>query len=206
MFSEVYWHHAVRSATAMLQRLVFESFPDAEPGQWLLQTDGEFQAQARHVARRDPGLSNLAEALFGDRRGLYKRMAQFSFARHPTIHQGLAGRPFEQLIGIGSELAAELARELAIPIADRDLLIDAPPEKLEVQFQVDVKSGETDLPPQPLAEISPVVKALATEQFDSYVKQVRVFVHPDVYGQLGKESMPAVSKLCERILRDICCG
>ena len=91
-------------------------------------------------------------------------------------------------------------------VADRDLLIDAPPEKLEVQFQVDVKSGETDLPPQPLAEISPVVKALATEQFDSYVKQVRVFVHPDVYGQLGKESMPAVSKLCERILRDICCG
>jgi hypothetical protein len=39
-----------------------------------------------------------------------------------------------------------------------------------------------------LAEVSPVVKALAQQQFDDYVKRVRVFAHPRVAADLRTTS------------------
>jgi hypothetical protein len=66
---------------------------------------------------------------------------------------------------------------LGQPIQAHEVLIDAPPVKLEVQFDVevcDVKRNQY----RRLEEVSPVVHALAREQFDDYVKRVRIFVHP----------------------------
>ena len=37
-----------------------------------------------------------------------------------------------------------------------------------------------------LGEISPVVRALAQEQFDNYVKRVRLFAHPQVTEEIRK--------------------
>ena len=37
---------------------------------------------------------------------------------------------------------------------------------------------------RPLGEVSPVIRALATEQFDDYVKRVRVFAHPRLVAEL----------------------
>ncbi len=45
MFSEVYWHHAVRSGTAMLQRLVYELGSAAQPEQWLAWGDQQMHSQ-----------------------------------------------------------------------------------------------------------------------------------------------------------------
>ena len=59
------------------------------------------------------------------------------------------------------------------------MLIDAPPVKLEVQFNVDVYSSKANTY-RPLGEVSPVVRTLAREQFDNYVKRVRVFASPPV--------------------------
>ena len=73
-----------------------------------------------------------------------------------------------------------------------DVLIDAPPQKLEVQFRVAVQHNEGDQHSW-LSDISPVVNSLATQQFDNYVKQVRVFVNPDV---ADGRSVPA-GKLAE---------
>lgn len=60
------------------------------------------------------------------------------------------------------------------------LLIDAPPAAKEVEFRLQVRerSGHAADPPhrwRPLADVSPVVRSLAHEQFDSLVKRVRVF-------------------------------
>ena len=55
------------------------------------------------------------------------------------------------------------------------MLIDAAPQQLEVQFDIDVIDEKKDQR-QPLSEASPVVKALATDQFDHHVKRLRVFV------------------------------
>ncbi len=70
-------------------------------------------------------------------------------------------------------------------VANEAVLIDAPPVKLEVQFQVPVmlENGEF----RPLSDLSPVVQTLATQQFDDVVKRVRVFVAPEL-----RESVPPV--------------
>ena len=56
------------------------------------------------------------------------------------------------------------------------MLIDAPPTELEVDFNVDVYFAKERIYRQ-LGEISPVVRTLAREQFDDYVKRVRIFIH-----------------------------
>jgi len=85
---------------------------------------------------------------------------------------------------------------LSRPLGDEDVLIDAPPVKLEVQFQVAVRHAKNAKRPElvkgddsrlgescdygfvPLSSISPVVHALATDQFDNFVKRIRVFISP----------------------------
>jgi hypothetical protein len=45
-----------------------------------------------------------------------------------------------------------------------------------------------------LGDVSPVVKTLAQQQFDDYVKRVRIFVHPGIVDELrrGKPSTRAL--------------
>jgi HD superfamily phosphohydrolase len=178
MFSEVYWHHAVRAATAMLQRQVF-NLVDAEASPaaaklthtWLQQSDLSFQASLQEQAT-----SSLASMLFGNRRQIYKRVGQFSFSETPTLHDTLARKPYPELVAASRNLGKRIARQFALDIKADDILIDAPPVKLEVQFNLNVfdQAGGSS----PLANLSPVVKSLAIEQFDNYVKQVRVFARP----------------------------
>ena len=60
----------------------------------------------------------------------------------------------------------------------------------EVQFNVEIYFPKEDRY-RPLGEVSPVVRTLATEQFDDYVKRVRIFAHPRVVDDLrGLETLP----------------
>ena len=196
MFSEVYWHHAVRSATAMLQRLVFElsdfkpaAFSDAT--RWTEQSDAEFEAELLERSHVDPGLRAIAESIFGTRRCLYKRLVQYDVSSADSesaqLHSLLAGRPFGELVSIAEKLAERLAKIVGITVRATDLLLDAPPVKLEVQFRLQVArvgAGAETLGYVSLESISPVVKALATEQFDNYVKRVRLFAAPSAAATL----------------------
>ncbi len=191
MFSEVYWHHAVRSATAMLQRSVFELSRSSGtladriqlPEQWLHQTEADF-ADSLLAATCGSPIAALVSGLFGNQRRLYKRLAQFNFAENPKVHTALARRPYHELVACAERLAERLSRYSDAPLLPTDVLIDAPPVKLEVQFQIDVRVRSTASHSgpnfQPLDQLSPVVRSLATEQFDNFVKRVRVFVAPHV--------------------------
>jgi hypothetical protein len=66
-------------------------------------------------------------------------------------------------------------------------LIDAPPVKLEVQFNIEVKQSKTGKY-RPLGKLSPMVETLAKRQFDDFVKKVRVFVHPKLAGELEADT------------------
>jgi hypothetical protein len=55
--------------------------------------------------------------------------------------------------------------------------VDAPPPGLEVQFEIEIRDVKRKTS-RPLTELSPMVQSLARVQFDDYVKQVRVFLHP----------------------------
>ena len=59
------------------------------------------------------------------------------------------------------------------------MLLDAPPQKREVEIQIDVYFAK-ERRYRPLSEVSPVVQTLAKKQFDDYVKRVRVFATPEV--------------------------
>ena len=58
-----------------------------------------------------------------------------------------------------------------------------PPSSREVEFNLDVYFAKQQQY-QNLGLVSPVVRALAQEQFDDYVKQVRFFVDPQLIDQM----------------------
>jgi hypothetical protein len=60
-----------------------------------------------------------------------------------------------------------------------EVLVDAPPAELEVDFDIEIFYPK-DCVYRRLGDVSPVVRTLAKEQFDDYVKRVRIFVHPRI--------------------------
>jgi HD superfamily phosphohydrolase len=185
MFSEVYWHHAVRAASAMFQRLFC----------WLLDngkielnnlynlTESEFIHKIQ-IASKGEDCELLSEGLWGSRRMLYKRVAQFGIMEQPEIYRKLAGKPYRYLCDIAnriSETVLESRQLKTLPV-----LIDAPPVEREIEIKIDIFFAK-EKKFKPLEEISPVVRAMAKEQFDDYAKRVRIFAHPEVVQILRKD-------------------
>ncbi len=179
MFSEVYWHHTVRAATAMLQRLFRElhasgkiAFPDffilSEP-----EAIDLFQKRSRGEATAE-----LAGGLFGPKRVIYKRVAQFSILEQPELYRKLAGRPYSELCELADGISAELLGNHAAKPAFA-VLIDAPPVQKEIEIKIDVLFQKENRYRR-LEDISPVVRSMAQNQFDDYTKRVRIFAHPAV--------------------------
>ena len=177
MFSEVYWHHAVRSATAMLQRAFFELIDRLPLDELFRDTE-----QGMIDTLLEVSFGTAAEAplhgLFGPTRKLYKRLEQFSLFQQPDTYQRLARRPFDWLVNCASHLAEELSTKIGTKIPSEAVLIDSPPQKREIEIKIDVFFPKENRY-RPLSEVSPVVQTLAKEQFDDYVKRVRIFVAPE---------------------------
>ena len=125
----------------------------------------------------DSPARELLEGLFGTTRRLYKRVAQYSLFQEPNLYQKMARKPYPWLASCADQFAQLASTALSRVIAPHEILLDAPPAKLEVEFQIDVHFPKEGCYRR-LGDISPVVKTLAREQFDDYVKRVRLFVHP----------------------------
>jgi hypothetical protein len=183
MFSEVYWHHAVRAATAMLQRAVWIVRERIDLRALVRSDDHGFADWLLRTTSGTPA-AELADGLFGPCRRLFKRVATFDALHQPALHSACAGRPYADAVEIAARLAARLSMRLGTPIARDHLLLDAPPAEREVEFRLQVRErpGSADGAPgwRRLEELSPVVRSLAREQFDDLVKRVRIFAHPDV--------------------------
>ena len=196
MFSEVYWHHAVRSATAMLQRAFFRTGELFEKVDWEAEFrlgENDFVSHWRKLTSAQDSIQPLLDGLFSERRQLYKRAANFSFVENETLYRSLAQRPYADLTAAGEKLAAALSKSLGSELKPDDILIDAPPAKLEVQFDIDIFDARSESW-RPLGEVSPMIHTLAKKQFDDYVKRVRVFCKPQWTDSLAKvdiESMIA---------------
>ena len=183
MFSEVYWHHAVRAATGMLQRAVW-LVRDSIDAPWLTRADEQGFIGWLKGAAEGTGAAPLVEGLFGPRRTLVKRVATYDALNHPDIHRALAGCSYPTTTRISARLAERLSRRLGTAVAPETLLIDAPPAEREVEFNLQVRQRPRDGSDRAgpgadqwrsLAELSPVVRSLAHEQFDDLVKRVRIF-------------------------------
>ncbi len=103
--------------------------------------------------------------------------------------------PVSRLVICAERLSARIRSKTGLKLAATDVLIDAPPVKLEVQFQIDVRQSSGDY--LPLSNLSPVVNTLATNQFDNFVKRVRVFVNPAWLGPIQDSSLSIRDELME---------
>jgi HD superfamily phosphohydrolase len=198
MFSEVYWHHAVRSATAMLHRAVhrLRGYWNQEgadvPGltrNWIHLTDSQWTDQILEASRDQPWFP-CVDGLFGMKRKLFKRVLQIDCLSNPELHRKLARRPYIDTVTISERLATLLTGRLQRDVSSLDVLVDAPPIKLEVQFRIEVKQHGGQF--RSLGELSPMVQSLATKQFDDIVKRVRVFVSPEVATAVNNQSVDVV--------------
>jgi uncharacterized protein len=178
MFSEVYWHHTVRAAAAMFARAFHELHREIDLRAACRQSERELIDRLRNLGRGTPA-EPLLEGLFGPTRVIYKRVTECTPYIHGELFERLARRPFAELSAITVRLAARLSQELGQTIGPCDLLIDAPPREKEIQFNVDIFFAKEGVY-RPLHAASPVVASLAREQFDDYVKRVRLFAHPSV--------------------------
>ena len=183
MFSEVYWHHAVRASTAMFTRAFYDLHPLFNTRELFLQGEGEMIRQLLEASQGQPAES-LLEGVLGRKRSIHKRVAEFTVAQHPETYQLLARLPYVRLVEIGRELAARCSARLGEPLSEYDLLIDAPPAHREVEVNVPIYFPR-EKTYRPLDEVSPVVAVLARTQFDDIVKRVRLYAHPRVANRLA---------------------
>ena len=77
------------------------------------------------------------------------------------------------------------------------MLIDAPPQKREIEIDIDVYFPKEDRYRR-LAKVSPVVQTLAEKQFDDYVKRVRIYLDPRVAERV--KSLPDHEQLARTVL------
>ena len=176
MFSEVYWHHAVRSASTMFARAFFDLHGQFNLQDLFLQSEPQMIESLRHAAK-GTDVESLIEGVFGSQRRLYKRVAEYSLYQNEPLYQLLRGKPFGKLVQVASNVATRLTAATGTQVKATDVIIDAPPAHREVEFKVDIYFPKESVY-RPLQDVSPVVDSLARTQFDDYVKRVRVFVAP----------------------------
>jgi HD superfamily phosphohydrolase len=186
MFSEVYWHHAVRSATAMLQRAFYSlhSGGQLDLDQLFRLPESAFIQHLLDISVKSPAAELLA-GLFGPTRRLYKRLAEFSHFQNRTWYERIARQPYPWLVQCSEAFAAVASRALGRRIAPHEVLFDAPPQRREVEFDVEVHFPKENCYRR-LAEVSPAIHTLATRQFDDYVKRVRIFTPRDLAADLSR--------------------
>lgn len=173
MFTEVYWHHAVRSATVMFARAFFELLPDLNVSSLFHMTEPDLIRELRLQAEHSEA-AMLLDGLFGRRRDLWKRLAEYSIYNNEPIYRALRQLSFPQLAGMSDRMTDEISRVTGRSFSRLSILIDAPPLHREVEFRVDVYQ-KSDRCFRPLRELSPVVDSMARTQFDDCVKRVRIY-------------------------------
>ncbi len=194
MFNEVYWHHGVRTATAMLQRAFFLLFDRIDMRRIFRCTEQEMIDLLKDVSRGTTA-EPLIDGLFGERRRLYKRIVQLSVMEQPELYRKLAGRPYPWLCDVSEKMVESLLDGLpggSESLRNRPLLIDAPPTEREVELRIDVYYPKEQVY-RKLEAVSPVVRSLAREQFDDFVKRVRIFAPEEIVRKFdGRESPSAL--------------
>jgi HD superfamily phosphohydrolase len=193
MFSEVYWHHGVRSATAMLQRAFYSLRGRFDLSKLFQQTEARFVDDLQESAGDGPA-KVLLDGLFGAQRRLYKRVGQYSYFEQRQLYERLARRPYPWLVACAEQFAQVVSTALGQTVAPHEVLFDAPPVAREVEFDIDVYFIK-ERRYRPLGEVSPVVRTLAERQFDDYVKRVRIFAHPRAASAL--RNLPSLPRLLE---------
>ncbi|MEW6750267.1 MAG: HD domain-containing protein [Candidatus Latescibacterota bacterium] len=184
MFRNVYWHHAVRSATAMFRRSVQELLVHPgcrlDPSEFHRATEGELVMALRQEQGR-LGLAGAAALLEGTvRRRLYKVAAVIHPGeRHEELMRFLLGlyRYPDRRRAKEVELCERFGRQLGRSLEGHEILIDIPAFTKSPQVDLQVFYGR-DLPADrrdPLAFDDPEVSHLRDSLLHSFEDQAKAF-------------------------------
>lgn len=194
MFSEAYWHHAVRSVSAMVERGLddfrgrVDLSLDELTNELLSRSDDELIDWLVSVSPENTLAKKLLRAMSGGRRHFYKRVVTMSRAvdeqRIQIAYERIYHLTPAELDGLRLRIAATLARELGEPVDVDDVIIDTPPrDKDRIETVEVVYSHGSSRKGVPLEQISKVVQGIATD-FIKVVKKIRVFVAPSVRARI----------------------
>jgi HD superfamily phosphohydrolase len=185
MYREVYWHHTVRAAQAMLKRAVVEALLSAEVDPEALTAADDEQAMALLRRCRNPATRELTARL-GPGRGLYRRVWSGGWGQAQELPPG-AGRELilrlgeldpwaaERLLG---EVARALGRHLRAEVLPHHLLWDVAGRDKELFFDVPVRLGDR-LTSTADPEVSLVAPTLS-HNFERHAKRVQLLAPPEL--------------------------
>jgi len=190
MFSEAYWHHAVRSISAMIEHALWDFQGRAQldhatlTALLLSKSDDEL---VRELVERSPPTSithQMLSAMMDGRRSFYKRVLTLSRAvddvSHQTAYERIYALDRADTERLREVLCGRLARALDITVGLSEVIIDTPPrDKDRVETVEVVYRSAGRVRGVPLEQVSKVVQGIGTD-FVKVVKKIRVFVSPRV--------------------------
>ncbi len=210
MFSEAYWHHTVRAASAMVESALaaFHSRGSFDPDAFtevLLDHDDERLLEwLRTQTPRGSATRYLTHGLTGNRRRLYKRLATFSRVyteeRKQEAYERIYHMDAPDLYGLVDRLRVRLSSMVGRSLHPADIVIDTPPrDKDKLETVEVVYPGASGQQHYPLHELSRVVAGIQ-DDFIMVVKKIRIFIEPQLAAELdGRDGVEEV--LLEEILR-----
>jgi HD superfamily phosphohydrolase len=207
MFSEAYWHHAVRSVSAMMERALAASrahlgLDGTALRDHLLATDDDgLLAWLMMQAPADSEARALLEGMTGGRRAFYRRVLALNRAWEDEARQQAYDRIYAldrtQTLALQQRLCRALEALVHHPVALHEVIIDTPPRDKDRVETVDIVHGSGATP---LPRISRVVQGIATD-FIKVVKKIRVFVHPALRARI--DATVGRDAVSERLLQTI---
>ncbi|MFT4703423.1 MAG: HD superfamily phosphohydrolase [Bradymonadia bacterium] len=212
MFSEAYWHHTVRSVSAMVERALADyqererpeladltaillSRPDDAFLRWLLERSPEGTQTHRLLA-----------SMTGGNRRFFKRILAlsrvFDDLRQHNAYERIYHLDATGLASLRDCIAEQLSLQLDMAVAPQDVIIDTPPrdkDRIET-VQVMYNEGGRRVARE-LSDISKVVQGIATD-FIKVVKKIRIFVAPEVRDRIDEKGKrdAVVGELFQTIL------
>ncbi len=196
MFSEAYWHHTVRSASAMMEAALAAFYSRNEiQGDELLNvlishSDDELLSWLSQQSPESSATRYLIDPLHKNQRRLHKRVATYSRVyTEPdkrSAYEKIYQMDADQIYNLTDRLRVKLSSLLGRPLHPADLIIDTPPRDKDRLETVDVMypnaSGRRQYP---LHELSRIVAGVQ-DDFMMVVKKIRLFAEPRVAADLAK--------------------
>jgi len=211
MFSEVYWHHTVRSASAMLERAWADRVmrdqpePDDLAAQLLGVGDDELLATLMTEAPPKSAASHLLKGMSVGHRRLYKRLVTWS----RVYDEPSAQEAYERLYALDEagcdDLLGRLRDRLSRfgkSLGPHDLILDIPPRDKDRMPDLQVHRrnahGGTGSWTQ-LSDCSHIVKGIGAD-FVNVVKKIRLFVDPGAAATLAPQRAAVEAAITEQVL------
>ena len=212
MFSEAYWHHTVRSVSAMVEAALADlqargilGTSDERLEELLARSDDEMLEWLWTLAPDDSIASALLTGITHHNRRLHKRV--FTLSRifdddaYAAAHNRVMSLDSAGIQDLTARLQGAFTRQFGVAMRDGDVVLDTPPrdkdslEDVEVVFPALAHGRRL-----PLTQVSGLVRGIA-QDFLRVVKKTRVFVAPQFAAALrGRQAQT------EALILDVIAG